>query len=224
MVRMLKRKNASPRSGHRRRFSLRAKQRRDDTQEPHGVKDADWYDHVYDKAKSYRKHYTKSRYYFIWSVVVDRMMRAGVGRILDLGCGPGQFASLLFDKGVKTYRGVDFSSKSIEMAKERCPSFEFIVADICHSDILDVSDYDCVVALEFLEHVESDTELIQRIRPGVAFFGSVPNFPDKAHARYFKDEKEVHARYHSYFSDLKVDSFLQHRNGKTFFLMEGTKL
>ena len=45
MVSMLKRKNASPRTERRRRFSLRTKQRRDDTQEPHGVKDADWYDH-----------------------------------------------------------------------------------------------------------------------------------------------------------------------------------
>lgn len=205
------------------RFVLRRMQLTDNEQEQCGLKEAGWYDNSYEQSTDYHNHYTESRYYFLWSVIADRIMRSGLRRVLDLGCGPGQFAYLLYDKGLKEYRGLDFSYKAIETAKQRCPSFEFKATDIYGSDILEVTDYDCIVALEFLEHVQFDTEVINRIRSGIKFYGTVPNFPYVSHVRHFSDEREVRSRYQHYFSDFRVDTFLQNPKGTTYYLIEGTK-
>jgi len=188
-----------------------------------GQKDAAWYDKAFASVPEYRVHYTQSGYYFLWSVISDRIVRSGVERVLDLGCGPGQFASLLYDKGIRAYRGLDLSSTSVEMARKRCPGFEFLVQDLGKPDALQGFAYDCIVTLEFLEHVHFDLDVIQRIRPGTKFFATVPNFPYVSHVRHFTDAAQVSLRYQSYFSEFTVDDFLENEVGKTFFLMEGVK-
>jgi ubiquinone/menaquinone biosynthesis C-methylase UbiE len=190
--------------------------------EPPGVRGAEWYNQAYEHVPNYNQHYTKSRYYFVWTVIADRILRAGAQKVIDLGCGSGQFALLLHDKHLREYYGLDFSSKSIEMAKQRCPFYRFDVVDLAQSNILDKESYDCVVSLEFLEHVEFDLELIGRIKRGTKFFGMVPNFPYTSHVRHFTNEAEVQARYGHLFSDCRVDQFLENLE-LIFFLIEGVK-
>lgn len=195
-----------------------------DTEGPHGEQPPEWYDTVYATRQGYRKHYTESTYYFMWTVIADRIVHGGVRAVLDIGCGPGQFASLLFDKGIGQYCGIDFSPKSIELAQRQCPSLEFMVADISESGILESQDYDCVVALEFLEHVEEDVAILKRIRKGAKFFGSVPNFACLSHVRHFSSDEEVRSRYGRQFSPFRVDSFVGDPKGHVFYVMEGIKI
>lgn len=189
-----------------------------------GLRLPEWYDKMYESDSRYSKHYSESDWYFLWTVVVDRIMRSGVRSVLDLGCGPGQFASLLCDKGLTQYCGVDFSARCIELAKQVCPRFEFRVADICNTDVIESCDYDCVVALEFLEHVENDIQVLDRIKSGTKLFGTVPNFSHISHVRHFSSEDEVRDRYESCFSSLQVDSFVGNAEGTIFFMIEGTRL
>ena len=188
-----------------------------------GLRGADWYDRAFTDDASYASHYTASSYYFVWTVLADRMARSGVARVLDLGCGPGQFAQLLADRGFTGYRGVDFSEVSIAMARQRCPGLEFTVADLTRSDLLEAVPYDCIVTLEFLEHVEFDLDIVRRIRPGTRFYATVPNFPFVSHVRHFTDAAAVRTRYGEAFRDFSVDALLENAAGKTFFLMEGVK-
>ncbi len=191
--------------------------------QPAGEKSANWYDAHYADTPEYHIHYTQSSYYFLWAVLADRIIRSGVERILDLGCGPGQVASLLWDKGIKRYRGLDLSPKCIEMAKGRCPNFEFLVTDLGRPEAMEGFDYDCIVTLEFLEHVHFDLAVIERIRRGTKMFATVPNFPYVSHVRHFADVQEVETRYGRYFSEFSVDAYLENQEGKSFFLMEGIK-
>lgn len=193
-------------------------------QKPDGVRGADWYDQAYEEVADYHGHYTQSRYYFVWAVIADRMSRSGVQKIVDLGCGPGQFALLLHDKHLADYYGLDFSSKSIEMARQRCPFFRFDVADLATSEVFENSAYDCIVSLEFLEHVEFDLELIRRIKPGTQFYSTVPNFPYISHVRHFRNEEDVQARYGQFFKNCTVDRFVENIDGRTYFLIDGIKL
>jgi 2-polyprenyl-3-methyl-5-hydroxy-6-metoxy-1,4-benzoquinol methylase len=188
----------------------------------YGTKESEWFDQMYKLTGDYHLHYTRSRYYWLWNVISDRIIRASVKRVLDLGCGLGQFASLLYDKGIEQYSGIDFSAQAVDMAKQGCPSFEFKLADIVNSDILEREDYDCVVALEFLEHIECDKEVMNRLRPGTKFFGTVPNFPDPSHVRHFLVDTDVILRYQECFSELEVDTFLQDDKEEiVYFLIEG---
>ena len=194
---------------------------RDDMKEPWKLRGADWYDTIYESSENYKNHYTQSHYYFLWCVIVDRILQYRPDKILDIGCGPGQFASFLFDKKVENYTGVDFSAKSIEQAKKRCPSYHFLSADIFQTDLLDSHDYDCAIAMEILEHVDRDKKLIKKIKSGARFLGTVPNFAHDSHVRYFSDEKEVEQRYREFFKSFRVDSFLGDTKGTTYFLIDG---
>jgi len=142
---------------------------------------------------------------------------------LDVGCGSGQLASLLKDKGIERYCGIDFSAKRIVQAKQACPEFDFVQADAFGTDLFETYGYDALVTTEFLEHVEGDLDIIFKIRSGARFLGTVPNFPFESHVRHFRDANEVAARYGPYFKDFRVDSFLSNDKGKTFFVLEGIK-
>lgn len=168
-----------------------------------------------------RNHYSQSHYYFLWAVIVDRLKKSEPNFILDIGCGPGQFANLLLDNGFTNYCGLDFSQRRIKLAQDLCPSFEFLVADIFTSDILEQKPYDTVIALEFLEHVQDDLQVLNRVREGTLILASVPNFQSPGHVRWFADEQDVFGRYQPLLSDLRIDSFLADVSGKKFFLLQG---
>lgn len=140
---------------------------------------------------------------------------------LDIGCGPGQLAALLRDKGLESYLGFEFSSEHIEQARVACPEFDFAVADAFETDLFETRNYDAVICTEFLEHVDGDTDVLAKLSSGTHFFGSVPNFPGKGHVRHFEAEQEVENRYAPFFRSLRTDTFLRNTEGKKYFLMEG---
>jgi len=128
---------------------------------------------------------------------------------------------LLHDKGIQKYLGIDFSTERIKQARIVCPEFDFVVANVFETDLLSNRDYEGVVCLEFLEHVERDVQLLERLRPGILFWGSVPNFGAKQHVRHFHKSIEVVQRYGDYFDDFRVDEHLANTRGTKYFLLEG---
>jgi 2-polyprenyl-3-methyl-5-hydroxy-6-metoxy-1,4-benzoquinol methylase len=143
--------------------------------------------------------------------------------VLEIGCGPGQLAQLLADRGVAKYLGFDFSREAIQMARKRCPSLEFQVADGLTTDSFKTADYEIVICTEVLEHVQADLELLSRIKPGSRCIMTVPNFPYVSHVRHFVSYSDVTARYGSLFSGLRVDWLLMNEQGAGFFLLDGIR-
>jgi len=186
-----------------------------------GERGAEWYDASFDVCGDWSRHYTESEYYFLWSVIADRVLRTGARSILEIGCGTGQLACLVRDKAACQYIGFDFSQKRIQHAQKAYPGLSFVQQDAFQTDLFTTCDYDTVVCTEFLEHVEGDTVILSRIRKGSRFYGTVPNFPFVSHVRHFHDENEVQSRYAGYFLDLRVDKFLADAKGKAFYLLDG---
>jgi trans-aconitate methyltransferase len=175
----------------------------------------------------YQKHYSNSPYYFLWCIVVDRLLRRMEQPILEIGCGAGQLARFLCDKGVDSYYGTDFSVEAIAMARSSCPRYTFFVRDLCKPGALEGIPYKTVIAIEVLEHLEDDLGTLTQIRAGTAVLGSVPSFPASCHVRHFSGCEEVTRRYKSLFEDFRVDSFAlsdalsSKRNW--FFVFEGVR-
>jgi SAM-dependent methyltransferase len=187
-------------------------------------RDASFYDQSFRGHAHWRKHYTESHYYPLWLVVADRMIGAGAVSVLDIGCGPGQMATLLRDKGIPRYLGVDISSERITWARSICQEFDFVEGDIFQSELLQTRDYDTVLCTEFLEHVERDLEVIEQIRSGTRFYASVPNFPAAGHVRHFLNTDSVGERYGEYFEVVRIDQIRQDSQGhNVWFLLEGIK-
>jgi SAM-dependent methyltransferase len=184
---------------------------------------AEFYDARFASSTGLQVHYTRSPYYPLWTVVTDRLVGMGARQIIDIGCGPGQFACLLRDHGIPQYLGLDFSRQRIEYARKSCPEFRFEIVDLFASDLLRTSEYDAVVALEFLEHVQGDLEVLRQVRPGCNFIGTVPNYHSAGHVRIFQSAAEVDARYRSELDELRVDPWATDPHGKTIFLLQGRR-
>lgn len=182
-----------------------------------------WYDRAFSRTIETHKHYTEAKHHFLWTVVADRMIRAGVRSVLDVGCGSGQMALLLRDKGIPHYCGIDFSEKRIRWAREHCPGFSFVAADVFRTDLLETFLYDAVVCAEFLNHVQKDLELLRRVRAGARVYAIVANFSFDSHVRVFRSAAEVSERYADLFRDLSVSPFTADRKGKGYFLLEGVR-
>jgi SAM-dependent methyltransferase len=183
----------------------------------------EFYDLTLEASDHWKKHYTESHYYSVWTVVADRINNLNPRKVIDIGCGPGQVDSLLKDLGIQEYLGIDFSSLRVRQAQSVYPDYKFISADIFESDILEVENYDCVLAMEFLEHVDNDISVIQRISPGTNVIATVPNFPSPGHVRHFRTDSEVLKRYLPYFMDLSVLPISGNKSGQVYFLLQGVK-
>ena len=189
-----------------------------------GEKGPDYYNASFGQGDVRRRHYTESSYYFIWTVIVDRLRRLDAKSVLEIGCGPGQLAALIHDAGIlENYRGFDFSERRILQARLACPALSFDVADAYKTDIFSSFSYDTAIATEFLEHVEGDLEVLSKLPIGTRFIGTVPNFPYISHVRHFASSDEVLRRYGQVLQSCSVVSFLENADGKTFFLIEGTR-
>jgi SAM-dependent methyltransferase len=86
--------------------------------------------------------------------VLDRYLRTGTGvRVLDIGCGPGDLASGLPHVD---YVGFDPNSAYIASAKARFGSnARFFVGDVCDIEPAELGQFDWVVALGVLHHLDA---------------------------------------------------------------------
>ncbi|MCU0642315.1 MAG: class I SAM-dependent methyltransferase [archaeon] len=74
-------------------------------------------------------------------------------KVLDLGCGPGRYASILSKKGA-IVTGVDNSRVSIELAKEEAPQARFIIGDVENLPFKSC-EFDIVLAALVVGHLKS---------------------------------------------------------------------
>lgn len=73
------------------------------------------------------------------------------GRLIDLGCGPGQTTAFLFDHGIADILGVDLSPQMIAAAQNRNPHINFKAADILNLPYADAS-FGAAVAFYAIVH------------------------------------------------------------------------
>lgn len=83
--------------------------------------------------------------------------------ILDIGCGSGAILmNLLSDYQIKKACGIDISETMINTAikKDLCKAARWIRSDIFDGDF---RDYDLVLAIDIIEHIENDSILLKTI-------------------------------------------------------------
>lgn len=166
---------------------------------------SDYYDEVFADHDEYRKTWRESVYQASWREIVEVLGSHKAGRILDLGCGPGQFADCVAELLPGTgYHGVDFSQVAIAKARERQPTLNFSVVELPVETYDFLGAHDAIVCTEVLEHIDRDVEVLEAIKGGVLAIFSVPNFDSFGHVRFFETREAVLERYGSLFVDLHV--------------------
>ncbi len=148
----------------------------------------------YDKAfqlPKYNCHYSKTVYYEMWKKVISYI--ADRDRILEIGCGTGQFAKMIFCLAdYSTYTGIDFSKVAIQKAIEIRSNGYFLLHD-ARKPFNCI--YNTVICLETLEHIDNDIIVLKNLKRGTKFIGSVPMGKDPAHVRVFLTPESITERY-----------------------------
>jgi SAM-dependent methyltransferase len=75
-----------------------------------------------------------------------------LGIVCDMGCGPGQIARYLYDRGVKVC-GVDLSQAMVERAAALSPDIQFEQGDMLHLSRIADNSYGGIAAFYSLIHV-----------------------------------------------------------------------
>jgi len=81
-------------------------------------------------------------------------------RVLDVGCGTGNVASYLKKKGWDVDCG-DSYLKGLLCCRKRCGEGKYFQFDLC--DPVFDSEYDCITALDVIEHIDDDALVLSNL-------------------------------------------------------------
>jgi SAM-dependent methyltransferase len=125
---------------------------------------------------------SRARNYFAWQ---SRLVSREIGRrVVEVGCGVGNFTGTLLDRGVVI--AVDPDAECLSRVRERYPNqpnLHTFQADASDEIFLEVARFrpDSCVCLNVLEHIEDDEQAVRNmasvIPPGGAIVLLLPAFP-----------------------------------------------
>ena len=105
-------------------------------------------------------------------------------RVLDLGCGYGEWCKIYSEMGASYVKGVDISSKMLDVAKSECSQFdniEFDLMDMANLSELDET-FDVVVSSLAVHYVEDFEKLCKDVKKilnrgwNLLILAGAPNF------------------------------------------------
>jgi 2-polyprenyl-3-methyl-5-hydroxy-6-metoxy-1,4-benzoquinol methylase len=156
---------------------------------------SDFYDEVFENGGSegvYLRSWIDTPWVDIWTNIARIVVERGKTNVLDLGCGPGQFASCFYENNIKNYTGIDFSEVAIDAANKLFKdkkNYTFLCSNILEFNF-DKIKYDCVIATEFMEHIEDDILVLSKIKSKTLILISLPNCDSEGHVRYYPQEED----------------------------------
>jgi 2-polyprenyl-3-methyl-5-hydroxy-6-metoxy-1,4-benzoquinol methylase len=107
------------------------------------------------------------------------------GRVLDVGCGSGDFLFRMHQLGWKV-AGVDFDGKAIANAKTKY-GFDLLHNDLAGAHFPDNS-FDAITMNHVIEHVPDPTallsEIVRVLKPGGRLVATTPNLQSLGHSLY----------------------------------------
>lgn len=134
-----------------------------------------YYDAVYRRGRGVQWFWHRHRF----AMVESRLPRE-LGRLLDLGCGPGTFLGRL-PMPFGSALGLDLAGPQIEYARRTYarPGLEFREQDVRELGVAEA--YDAVVSIEVVEHLPPDSmpaflrTIFELLSPGGRFVLTTPN-------------------------------------------------
>lgn len=183
-------------------------------------KSARYYDQIYrkrDQEGVYQADPRHTEFYGeLWSKVA-KLVPSG-RTVIDIGCGPGEFAAVFRDMRSEQYVGYDFSQAATSVAKKRnLPQCDFFVTSAENVNFHKLNS-PCFICLEMLEHIEDDKKLLKKIGAKSTLIFSVPTFDSPGHVRWFDTVSKVIERYGPILPHVKHVHSINVRNGHKIFI------
>lgn len=147
-----------------------------------------------DLAEIYDQLYRKTFNYEQDAEFVDSILRKyQIKEFLEIGCGSGHLAKLLFEKGY-SITGIDLYEEMLQIARQRLPKVEFLQQDIRHLKL--ERNFDAIIAMgRMFTYMTTNEDVEQSIysiaaclNPGGIFL--FDNFSAPHFIKNFKENEE----------------------------------
>lgn len=132
--------------------------------------------------------------------ILSSFRRAPGRRLLDVGCGIGQFVRSATRDGWDA-RGIDLATHAVRVAQQhrvRCDVVDFFAPE------LTAQRFDVITMFEFLEHVASPMAFLERaatlLAPGGLLYLTTPNFDSVERWLLGADWRVIHPEHLLYFT------------------------
>ena len=141
----------------------------------------EWSEEVLEEKRQYK---IVEKFYNCYS-----MAKTNKPKILDIGCGLGYEVKLLAELGAIP-SGVDFSEKTVKLARKNVPGTDFFTCDVSDS-LGQIGQFDGVLCLETLDYIENSKmkdafeNISSVLKSGGLLLVSVLNGNDKNNERSF---------------------------------------
>lgn len=136
-----------------------------------------------------------------YCLMLEVAQSLGGRRVLDYGCGKGDFYGFLRDRGIDlTYVGMDINPKLIDLARSKYPGCDFRVFDIEEQPLRETFDYVFLCGV-FNNRVEGVTDTMKNVllrlfrhtREALAVNALSAYTPDKAPELHYVSPEELMA-------------------------------
>ena len=105
--------------------------------------------------------WVSSRNRLFKKLVNQNARKDGKTKLLEIGCGTGNFIEQMKDERSLEITGSEIYIKGLQYAKANLPEMDFVQFDVTHSSITE--KFDMIVAFDVLEHIEKDMIALNNI-------------------------------------------------------------
>lgn len=96
----------------------------------------------------------------VYAIILENLQMVGGNKLLDIGCGLGEFLSAVKTRGTKKF-GIDISEKYLDYCRDKFPNIVLKQADVCEGLPFVDGFFDNVVSICVIEHVDNPTMLVR---------------------------------------------------------------
>ena len=151
-----------------------------------------------------------------------RLGLLGINNVADLGCGAGNFVSVMTDRGMRPdmYVGVDNNHQRISTAKAAYPGWKFIYGDMRDSRVrAEYERYGALLMLNLIDTLEDDLDFLAGLPREKPLVFSITR-AERPEARFFLAESNnIRERYSSILNIQSVGRYYNANTGERWFLI-----
>lgn len=133
----------------------------------------------------------------------SRLGMMNIANVADLGCGPGNFTSVMAKRGQRreVYVGVDISHAQISTAKAAYPDWNFIYGDFKDPQIIGRYErFEAYLLLNVMDVLDDELGFLDLVPSEKPLLFSMPRFPKEGSLRYYEEISDLRARYSTHLS------------------------
>lgn len=139
----------------------------------------------------------------IYADAYGRLGMLSIENVADLGCGAGNFVSIMQSRNQRpeVYVGIDSSHSQISTAKAAYPGWKFIYGDFNNERVkAEYERYGAYLLLHMVDTAEDDIAFLMSMPEDKPLVFSIPKFEKEGSKLWLAEGRDIHERYSSFLS------------------------